>query len=244
MRHLLLALPLLAAGAVAAGCAAPCTAPALTISWRFDLADGTAGVGCAAAGVAKVSLWIDGQAAGLGMDCAQGAATFGGLKTGPHGFTVQGLSAAGAVLYQDWGTLSVDGCGETRVALRPGAGYLRIGYATSTGLCWAAGDGLQLQGFMWYLVQDQTTGQAVSIVNATNAPAALACQADPAQATITVPLPWGLYSLRWIQDVRDPVSASPVPVYQACTPLDVTLHAPGVTPLDVVLTPVTGPCTP
>jgi hypothetical protein len=242
MRHLLLALPLLG---LTAACGQPCAAPSLTVSWRFDLPDGTRGATCATAGVATVDLWIDGNPtpAGAGMACEQGAATFAGLAAGNHVLTIQGRSASGALLYQAWGQAAMDGCGETRTTMAPGAGYLRIGYATSTGLCWAAGDPLQSNGFIWYQVNDVTTGQPVSISNGYNAPAAVPCQADPGQAEVNLRLPYGNYALRWIEVVRDPI-VNPRAVYQYCSSTPVTVQTPGVTSIDAALVPATDWCPP
>jgi hypothetical protein len=239
MRHLLLALPLLAS---ATGCAEPCTSPALTVSWRFVLADGSGEAGCQTAGVEQVSLWLDGVPAGLGMSCAQGSATFAGQASGDHVFTIQGLSAGGAVLYQEWGALSVDGCGETRVTLRPGAGYLRIAYATTTGSCSGAGDPPAPFGFIWYWVMDLDTGQLASSVNVSRYPDALPCQTAAGQAEVNVRLPYGNYSLLGVQDVRYPLATNPTPIFQYCLPIPRTVHAPGLTSIDVLLDLPAGPC--
>lgn len=247
MRQIALAAPVLA---LAAACAEPCTAPALTTSWRFTLADGTREAGCLAAGVATVNLWIDGQAVGLGMACDQGAATFAGLAAGDHAFTMQGVSSGGAVRYQTWGSLTVDGCGETRVLIEPGAGVLRLAYttagATVNGLCYAEGDPEQTLGYVWYRLLDRTTGAVASSVNQAASATLLPCRTG-ADGQVNVPLPWGLYRLSWIQVVTFPLATNPTPIYQACPPtqpaggadLDVSLVQSGVTSLPVTLsTPV------
>jgi hypothetical protein len=246
MRHLLLAAPLLA---LAAACGEPCTTPTLTVAWSFALADGTRGAGCLDAGVAEVSLWIDGQAAGLGMDCAQGAATFSGLSAGSHTFTIQGLSAGGAATHQTWGSLAVDGCGETRVVLQPGAGLLRLDYATSTGDCFGPGRPTDELGYVWFQLVDRSTGAVASTVNASQTPVLLPCRTGT-QAQVNVPLPWGLYQLHWMQVVTFPLSTTPTPIYQVCPPLDpagsasldVSVLATGVTSLAVPLAPPAAAC--
>jgi hypothetical protein len=241
MRHLLLA----ALPSLLAACGEPCTAPALTVAWRFDLAGGQRDATCQAAGVATVGLWLDGQPAGLDMACGQGAATFTGLAAGAHAFTIQGRSAGGQLLQQDWGLVEVGACGETRATLRPGAGWLRIAYATTSGLCHAEDDPDHAPGYIWYWLEDRTTHQLVSRVDGSQAPDSLPCRTEAGQAVVDVPLPWGLYGLRWIQDVRDPLSA-PSPAYQQCAPTDppVTLHAQGVTTLAVALAPAELACLP
>ena len=246
MRLLLLALPPL----LLAACAEPCTAPALTVAWRFELADGTHDATCLDAGVETVGVWVDGNLLGDGMACSQGTATFSGLAVGSHAFTIQGRSKAGGLRYQDWGTLEVASCGESRVTLKPGAGVLRLDYSTSTGVCYATDPG-QVPSYIWYWLKDTTTGLIVSWVDASQVPTLLPCQTG-AQAEINIPLPWGLYSLSFIQDV---LSVPPVPpatattyqaLYQMCTPTSppLTLHAQGVTPLPVTMALTTGACSP
>lgn len=248
MRHLLLAAPLLA---LAAACGEPCTAPTLTVSWQFALADGTQGVGCLGAGVSQVSLWIDGEPAGLGMACDQGSATFTGLAAGTHGFTIQGLAAGGATTHQTWGSLAVDGCGETRVVLQPGAGLLRLEYATSTGECFGPDRPSTELGYVWFQLVDRTTGVVASTVNGAQTPALLPCRTG-AQAQVNVPVPWGLYQVNWMQVVTFPLSATPTPIFQTCPPLDppgsaatslhVSVLGTGVTSLAVPLAPPAAAC--
>lgn len=247
MRHLLLAVPLLA---LASACAEPCTAPVLTVSWRFTLPDGTVDVRCPEAGVSTLDLWLDGELAAQGMSCAQGAASFTGLAAGTHTFAIRGNGADGAVRYQTWGQLAADACGETRVTLRPGAGTLRVAYPTSTGLCASAADPAT-NGYVWYQLLDRTTGLTASIVNASASPVQLPC-ALGSQAWFELPVPWGLYRLRWIQVVTYPLAADPTPIFQYCPPLapppeptiDVDVLTTGRTTLTVPLAPPTAACAP
>jgi len=238
MRHrqlLLLAAPVLA---LATACGEPCSAPTLTVAWHFALADGTAGAGCQVAGVSKVSLWIDGRASGLGMDCAQGAASFTGLAAGTHGYTIQGLAADGRTTHQTWGSLSVDGCGETRVVLQPGAGVLRLSYATSTGNCYGPGRPDTELGYVWFQLVDRSTGLVASTVNGSSGPTLLPCRTG-ALGQVNVPLPWGLYQLHWLQVVTFPLSATPTPIYQVCPPYDPVGSDPGSLDVSVLNTGVT-----
>lgn len=246
MRSRLLAAALLA---LATSCAEPCRAPLLTTAWTFTLADGSRGVGCLAAGVAKVNLWIDGQEKGMGMACDQGAASFAGLAAGDHAFTIQGVDAAGAVRYQTWGTVTVAGCGETRVLLEPGAGLLRLAYATSSGQCYAPGDGTHTLGYVWFRLVDRTTGLVASTIAQGVDPTRLPCQTGD-QGQVNIPLPWGLYRLAWMQVVLYPTSTTPTPIYQACPPvdpagaaaIDVSLVTTGVTTVPVALSVPAATC--
>lgn len=227
MRSRLLAAALLA---LATSCAEPCRAPLLTTAWTFTLADGSSGVGCLAAGVAKVNLWIDGQEKGMGMACEQGAASFAGLAAGDHDFTIQGVDAGGTVRYQTWGTVTVASCGETRVLLEPGAGTLRLAYATATGQCYAPGDATHTRGYVWFRLLDWTTKQVASTISSAVDPTRLPCQTGT-QAQVNIPLPWGLYRLAWMQVVLYPSSTDPTPIYQVCPPVDPA----GADPIDASL---------
>lgn len=238
MRHRLLAAPLLALPLLLAACGDPCAAPALTVSWRFDLADGTRDATCAAAGVATLDVWIDGEPAGSGVACAQGAATFTGLAAGVHNVTIQGYDAAGGLVNRDWLGAAVEACGETRAVARPGQGDLHVAYDTTTGLCYdpnvPVDPGAEpISGYMWYRLTDTTTGVVVSQV------AGASSDADkifyPCSRAMTFRVPYGIYELAWIQDVALPLSATPYPIYQYCTPTRATVHATGVTSLDVLM---------
>lgn len=240
MRHhhrLLLAAPLLA---LATACGEPCGSPTLTVAWHFALADGTPGAGCQDAGVSKVSLWIDGRATGIGMDCAQGAATFTGLTSGTHAYTIQGLAADDQPIYQTWGSLSVDGCGETRVVLQPGAGVLRLNYATSTGNCYGPGRPTTELGYVWFQLNERLTSgtRSVTSVNAASSPTLLPCQTG-AQGQINVTVPWGLYQVHWMQVVTFPLSTSPTPIYQVCPPYDPVGSDPATLNVSVLHTGLT-----
>lgn len=248
MRHLLLATPLLA---LAAACSEPCTAPMLTTSWTFTLADGTSGAGCLAAGVETVDLWIDGVKVGDGMACAQGAASFPRLAAGSHDYTMRGNGADGAARYQTWGQLSLGACGETRATIQPGAGTLRVAYATNTGVCYALDDPSQTEGHVWFQLLDRTTGLTTWSVNAGQAATSLPC-ATGADGWFDLPVPWGLYRLRWIQVVTGAGTAAPTPIYQYCPPLspppdptiDVDVLTAGRTTLPVPMLPPSSACVP
>lgn len=242
MRHLLLAAPVLA---LATACTEPCGDPTLTVAWQFALADGTTGASCQDAGVSKVSLWLDGTPAGIGMACAQGAATFTGLAAGDHKYTIQGLAADGTPVYQTWDSvkgITVDNCGETRVVLQPGAGVVRLNYSTSTGNCYGAGRPDTELGYVWFQLVDRSTNLPVTTVDGVNTPALLPCRTGT-QAQVNVPLPWGLYQLYWMEVVTFPLSTSWTPIYQTCplltpsgvTTKDVSLLHTGVTELAVPL---------
>lgn len=247
MRHLLLAASLVA---LATACAEPCTAPVLTVSWRFTLPDGTSDARCPAAGVDTVDLWLDGAPRAAGMACDQGTASFTGLAAGTHTFAMRGNGAEGEARSQTWGELSVDACGETRVTLRPGAGTLRVAYPTSTGGCASAADPAT-NGYVWYQLLDRTTGATASAVNAATTPTALPC-APGDQAWFELPVAWGLYRLRWIQVVTSPLATNPTPIFQYCPALapppdptiDVDVLSTGRTTLTVPLAPPAAPCLP
>jgi hypothetical protein len=247
MRPLVLAAPLLA---LATACAEPCTAPVLTVSWRFTLPDGTGDARCPAAGVDTVDLWLDGAPLAAGMACDQGTASFTGVAAGAHAFTMRGNGADGAVRSQTWGDLAVAACGETRATMSPGAGTLRVAYPTSTGLC-ASAAAPATNGYVWYQLLDRTTGLTASAVNAATSPTQLPCALGD-QAWFELPVAWGLYRLRWIQVVTSPLATNPTPIFQYCPALapppvptiDVDVVASGRTTLTVPLAPPTGPCLP
>ena len=245
--HLLLAAPLLA---LASACTEPCTAPSLTVSWRFTQADGTTELRCPAAGVDTVDLWLDGAQVGAGIACAQGSATFSGVAAGDHTFTMRGNDATGTARYQTWGSAAVAGCGETRLTVLPGAGTLRILYPTSTGACASEADP-STNGYVWFQLLDRTTGLSVSVVNATHTPTQLPCQTGD-QGWFELPVPWGLYRVRWIQVVTQPLGATPTPIFQYCPDLapppdptiDVDVVTTGRTSLTLPMAPPAAPCLP
>jgi hypothetical protein len=239
-----LALPALLA-LLAAGCAGePCTAPALTVAWRFDTAEGVRDAGCADVGVTQVRIY-DGSGRQLGQPiaCDQGAVTFLDVPAGAYDLTVEGRSASGALVNRDWFRQEVGACGETRVLARPGQGYLLVDYDTTTGACDTAG----LPGapsYMWFWLLDTATNSALYGISSGSGSAdkvLYPCLTTP----LTLLVPYGAYRLDWIHNVRDPLGR-PNAAYQFC-PDDMNLrpqavvHAPGVTTLPVLLAPVTSP---
>ncbi|MBK9516547.1 MAG: hypothetical protein IPO09_04160 [Anaeromyxobacter sp.] len=234
------AAPFLAVLLLAAGCAGePCTAPSLTVAWRFDTPSGGQDASCAAVGVSTLNVF-DGTGApfGTGISCAQGSATFTNLQAGPYDLTVEGRDAAGRLVNRDWYRQEVGACGETRSVARPGQGDLRIAYDTSTGTCDAA-DLPGILGYMWFWLVDQATDQAIYGITSGsgNADKVLyPCKVGD----LTLRVPYGVYRLDWIQEVRYPLATDPNPAYQYCEPTSATVHRAGITDLAVELVPVAG----
>jgi len=221
MRHLLLSLPLLL---LAAACGSPCNAPSLTVSWRFDLADGRNDVDCATAGVDLVDVWIGNTEVAHGVSCALGAATFPDVGVGAKDLTLKArASATSAVIrYQQWGPVQVGSCGDTRVVMKPASGYLRIVYNTPDGLCYPSG-GTEVPSYIWYNLSAVfgSTFVAQSSVNQVQTPTALPCQPATGTHSVSMEVPYGVYSLRWIQVVQNPTATSPdvpVSIFQHCRP--------------------------
>jgi hypothetical protein len=152
--------PILAAAVLGTGCIVasepppppPC-APFVTVDWQFQLASGSVTTSCSTAGVSFVDVWSNGALVGS-FDCLGPAGTVS-LAPGANAMEVEGLDAAGAILYRDRFTLATAGCGaQAPVLAQPAEGRVTVAYAfTPVNQCFSPGP-----SFLWVKVHDDVAG--------------------------------------------------------------------------------------
>jgi hypothetical protein len=233
MRRLALAAALAPALAMLAGCpTSPCVPGTLDVRWTLRKTDGTDATCAASPAAATVRVNVSNGAATVvkTAPCTDGVVRIEGLIPGARDLTVEVFNAGGTLIYRDWLTANLDACGVTTVAAHPGRGTMRINYSTSTGQCAApmpdaTGQTVTVGGFMWYRLDDSVYGEWLSIdETSSNADkAAFECgdwgAVNPTITPMTFVLPYGVYTLKWIKEVRYPTDVPPnkVDLFRQCT---------------------------
>lgn len=239
---LALALPLLAACPVS-----PDVEAAHEVRWELRDVNGNPATCATAPAATSVDVIVDGAYAAQDVPCADGATLLSGLPAGVHRVTVEVRAAAPArtLLYRDWYDVTTAATGVTGHTARPGRGTLRIAYGTSSGNCWETGDPLQRGGYIWFRLLDKAYGTTWAAVTEDTVADAdklfYACGdygTDPVSfRPLRFTLPYGVYTLKWIKEVRFPLDVPPTrtDLYLNCTPIDVEIKSAEFKDLPVTL---------
>jgi hypothetical protein len=185
------ALALVLAAVLGSGCVFvddDCTGT-VSLEWDFRLANGNVPAGtisqiCAAAGVAFVDVYLNGQFAG-GFSCLEAGATIVDIPEGRYLFTVEGVDASELIRYRH--EFEVDSrCGDQLLAVRPAAGFVDLNYSLPGGVCATS------PTFMHYDIRDEITGRLV--------PTAQSLTPTTCPQDIVPALPAGTYTLEWMEE--------------------------------------------
>jgi hypothetical protein len=208
-----------------------CDIPTVSIDWRLQDPDGIPW-GCFAASVAYVDIYI-GTAQPIRYNCSSGGADIdvSGFAPGSYPVTVEGVDVDGVIIDRALFNVRVGDCGGSLYSAVLAEGRLEIDYH------FAPVDACH-GGYMWFALQDDTTDQDISIVDAATPVAPpdytvwqnyYGCYSSPTSGTpLRFPVPYGPYTLRGIQEVVNPLT-TPVSAYEMCTPSSFTIGAPGIT---------------
>jgi hypothetical protein len=217
-----------------------CDYPTATISWRLQKANG-ASWSCAEAGVSTVDIYFNGTAVGPRFACtAYGAVLdLGGIAPGTYEAIVEGTDVDGKI----WNrsnpfTVTVSDCNDRRYSPVLGEGLLDIDYH------FAPVDECH-GGAMWYGLYDEVAGFYIRGVDYSTVPAApdyigsdyYGCFDAAGGRALQIPVPFGTYTLAWIQEVVDPLSASHAAVQQACVQPPFHVTGAGTSSMPVTLGP-------
>jgi hypothetical protein len=228
-----------------------CDYPTATISWRLQDANGGAST-CAEAGVTDVDVYFNGTPVGPRFACTASGAVIdlGRIAPGTYQAIVEGTGADGTI----WNrsnpfTVTVSDCGDRRYAPVLGEGWLDVDY--HFGAAGSAGDVCH-GGAIWYGLYDEVANFYISGVDFNTVPVGpdyveyrdyygcytAASGATPATGRpLQIPLPFGTYTLAWIQEVFDPLSASHAAVQQACVQPPFHLTSAGISSMPVTMGP-------
>jgi hypothetical protein len=228
-----------------------CDYPTATISWRLQDADGNPW-SCGTAGVTTVDVYFNGTRVGPHFACNAGGAVIdlGGIAPGTYEAIVEGTDSNGTILDRSNPfTATVSDCGDRRYAPVLGEGWLDIDYHFG-----APGSGSDVchGGSMWYGLYDEVAGLYTRGVDYRTVPVppdyveyrdyygcyTPAAGGQPASGRpLQIAVPFGTYTLAWLQEVVDPLLPSHAAVEQACVQPPFHLSAAGVTSMPVTMGP-------
>ena len=169
----------------------PCD-PTLSVSWAFQLYDGSPPTGCAGAGVTWVDVYVD-NAFVVTSPCGDGGATIA-VSPGTHSVLLEGIDSANRIAYRDsLGAVSTNGCGDRLLTMTPAEGSANLNYA-------APGGCTSSPCYLWFSVYDDLAGQPAAAISA-QSPLSVK-QLYPYPGDVVIRLPVGSYTLDWMELVN------------------------------------------
>jgi hypothetical protein len=201
-----------------------CDVPTITIRWTQQDSAGQ-GVSCVGAYTPTVHVWLDGIFVAE-YACAAGGAVIdvSGLPLGTHLATVEGIGADGWIYDRAEFDVVVGDCGGSAYYPVLGEGQLRIAYALPGNQCTAN------PSYLWFSLIDDVTGLPIWWADASINAARYDCN-DPLTNDILLDVPFGSFTLDWIQEVN----ASGLAVQQNCVDQQALVNGAGITSLPVTL---------
>ncbi len=201
-------LAVVAVAALGTGCVVEetCDVRTVVISWPdFHRADGQI-VGCGAAGVTDVRVWMDGYqvldgARNGDFPCGAGGLEVFDVFAGGHDWSVEGIDSSDRIVTRDTFSTAGDGCGALFQRTRPAQGRVDLRYQFYSG-----GAPLQDQqcvgDFLWLSIYDVLASDFAALSDLGQFPRAYTCGGD-----FVLDLPVGTYVLDWMEE------AGPSPDY-------------------------------
>ncbi len=183
--------------------------------------------------MAFVDIYFDGTSGSWRFDCVAGLAVLdvAGFAPGVYPVTVEGIGSDGLIYDRSLPfSVTVGECGDFYAAPVLGEALLNIDYHFVPDVCHG--------GSMWFALYDEVAQDYISVVDAQSDPAwkeYYGCWDSGGGGTpLEFPVPFGTYTLAWIQEVVNPLTA-PTAVQQACVQAPFDVASPGVAFLSVVL---------
>jgi hypothetical protein len=219
-----------------AGCVSnTCDYPTATIHWRLTDTAGT-NWGCGAAGVASIDVYI-GDAQPLRFPCLDYGVVIDTSRFAPGTYptTLEGIGADGLIYDRAQFDLAVSDCGDRQYYPVLGEATLTIDYHFAPDVCHG--------GYMWFSLYDEVAFGPIASVNFDTLPASwkshYGCWDSANNGTpIQFSVPYGSYTLAWIQEVMNPqaaLAADVTPVQQACAQPTIAISGAGNVNLPVTL---------
>jgi hypothetical protein len=215
-----------------------CDFPTATLQWQLQDPGGTPW-SCYQAGVAWVDVYV-GTSQPYRFPCTDGGAVIDltPFAAGTYPTTVEGVGSDLVTIYNRARPLdlTVTSCGGGQYYPVLGEGLLDIDYHFSPDVCTPG-------GYMWFALYDEVAGNYISTVNASTPVVSpdytvwqtyYGCYSTGGGTPLRFPVPFGTYTLAWIQEVVSPL-ASPAAVQQACVQPSVQVTSAGTTLYPVML---------
>ena len=228
------------------GCiSSTCDYPTATLRWTLQDTGGVrwACDGVNGAGVSFVDIYI-GNAPAIRRPCTDYGAVIdtSAFAPGTYPTTVEGVDPDGVtILDRAQFNLSVSECGNTDYYPVLGETLLNVDYhfgvpGTASDVCHG--------GYMWYALFDEVAGGYISVVDQNSAPGwknYYGCYSTASGRPLQFSVPFGTYTLDWIQEVVNPTT-TPNPVQQACVQPSIEARVAGVINYPVTLAAYAGVC--
>ncbi|HSM92301.1 MAG TPA: hypothetical protein VLT47_05385 [Anaeromyxobacteraceae bacterium] len=204
MKRIALLLAAVAGLGTGAGCTvstgSACDPQSLTIDWRFIDANGNSGLGCGAAGVSDLDVYIDGARVVTAAPCDPAMALqIVSPPNGVHRVVLEGYDSLGNFINRDWADLPIATCGDTYWQASPGSGWLEF---QPTG-CSAN------NGNLLYSLRDVTrspTGEVIDQIDSTLSLSTIATYTCQGGIYYTAAMPYGDYELVDLEEVKGDLS--------------------------------------
>jgi hypothetical protein len=173
-----------------------CLPSTITVAWsNFTAGDG-AQLGCAAAGVEWVDIFMNGTPVET-WNCADGGAIITDVLSGSYLLTIEGVEANGRIAFRDEQNVTSSGCGDRLVFAEPAEGFVALQYTFSP-VNQCAGT-VADPSYLWFSVFDVAANATTAAVDANSTLAEkrlYACSLD-----LVFPLPSGAHELDWMQEM-------------------------------------------
>jgi hypothetical protein len=226
------------------GCvSSTCDYPTTTIQWKLQNYDGSQRGCLAASGTLDPDIaWVDayiGTASPVRASCSDGAMVIDTSRFAPGTYpaTVEGIGTDGVSIYdRAQFNLTVSECGNTAYYPVLGESLLNVDYHFSPDVCHG--------GYMWFALYDEVAQGYISVVDVNSAPAwkeYYGCYSTAGGTPLAFAVPFGTYTLDWIQEVVNPLTA-PDPVQQACRQPSIEARVIGTVDYPVTLAPYVAAC--
>jgi hypothetical protein len=156
---------------------------------------------------------------------------------GSYPTTAEGIASDGVTIYdRAQFDLSVGSCGNTQYYPVLGEALLDVDYHFVPDVCHG--------GYMWFALYDEVAANYISTVDAASAPewqSYYGCLDSGGGRPLQFSVPFGTYTLAWIQEVVNPTTV-PNPVQQACLQPSLDVQAAGIASYPVTLQPYASAC--
>ncbi len=202
----------------------PCD-PTISVSWAFQLWDGSAPTGCAGAGVSLVDVYVDGSFVDT-WPCAAGGATIA-VASGAHSVLLEGIDAQNRIAYRDsMSGIATNGCGDRLVTMTPAEGTANLNYS-------APGGCTSSPCYLWFSVYDEVAGQPAAVINGQSPAGVKTLYTYPNDVVIRLPV--GSFTLDWLEVVNSTFGG--VSISCSATPFDVASALETSVPVSLTCTP-------
>lgn len=212
-----------------------CDPRTITVEWSTFLTGDGARLGCTAAGVAFVDIYMDGTLV-ESWNCGDQGALITDVQPGSYLLTVEGVESNGRIAFRDEQQIDAGACGGRLMRAVPAEGFVELEYAFSpSNVC--ADD----PSYLWFQVFDEVAGGVTAAVDAASPTVDKVRYLCP--DALIFPLPAGPHTLDWMQEMVQTGPGAFAVTGAQCSPTGFDVPRGGSVGVPVVMTDATVPCT-